>query len=90
MNMTNFLAVTLRETGVLLVSMRKKILRGNKMRATGIVRKVDYLGRVVIPKEMRRTMKLKEGDLLEVFVEGDLVCFKKYEEEEGIDDEEEM
>lgn len=49
------------------------------MRATGIIRRIDPLGRVVIPKEICRTMGLKEGDPLEIFLEGkDTVCFCKY------------
>ena len=49
------------------------------MRATGIVRRIDDLGRVVIPKELRRTMRIREGDPLEIFTEkdGELI-FKKY------------
>ena len=39
------------------------------MRATGIVRKIDDLGRVIIPKEIRRSMNIKEGDPLEIFVQ---------------------
>lgn len=49
------------------------------MKATGIIRRVDDLGRVVIPKEVRRTLKIKEGDPLEIFTDKDCVCFKKYE-----------
>lgn len=41
------------------------------MKATGIIRRVDDLGRVVIPKEIRRTMKIREGDPLEIFVTED-------------------
>lgn len=48
------------------------------MKSTGIVRRIDELGRVVIPKEQRRTLHIKEGDPLELFVDGDFVCFKKY------------
>lgn len=48
------------------------------MRATGIIRRVDDLGRVVIPKEIRRQMKIKDGDPLEVFLEGNTVCFERY------------
>ena len=48
------------------------------MKATGIVRRVDDLGRVVIPKEIRRTLKIREGDPLEIFLENDCVCFKRY------------
>ena len=49
------------------------------MKATGIVRRIDDLGRVVIPKEIRRTLKIKEGDPLELFItEKGEVVFKKY------------
>ena len=49
------------------------------MKATGIVRRIDDLGRVVIPKEIRRTMRIREGDPLEIFTENDgEVIFKKY------------
>ena len=48
------------------------------MKATGIVRRIDDLGRVVIPKEIRRTMGIKEGEPLEIFIEGNMVCFKRY------------
>lgn len=49
------------------------------MKATGIVRKIDDLGRVVIPKEIRRTMRIREGDPLEIYTEKDgEVIFKKY------------
>lgn len=49
------------------------------MKATGIVRRIDDLGRVVIPKEIRRTMRIREGDPLEIFTAADgEVIFKKY------------
>ena len=49
------------------------------MKATGIVRRIDDLGRVVIPKEIRRTMRIREGDPLEIFTTRDgEVIFKKY------------
>ena len=50
------------------------------MKATGIVRRIDDLGRVVIPREIRRTLRIKEGDPLELFTtrEGEVV-FKKYQ-----------
>ena len=41
------------------------------MKATGIVRRIDDLGRVVIPKEIRRTMRIREGDPLEIFTSND-------------------
>ena len=49
------------------------------MKATGIVRRIDDLGRVVIPKEIRRTMRIREGDTLEIYTdrEGEVI-FKKY------------
>lgn len=49
------------------------------MKSTGIIRRIDDLGRVVLPKEIRRTMHIKEGDPLELFVEGDFVCFRRYD-----------
>ena len=49
------------------------------MKATGIVRRIDDLGRVVIPKEIRRTLRIREGDPLEIFTDTDgVVIFKKY------------
>lgn len=48
------------------------------MKATGIVRRIDDLGRVVIPKEIRRSLKIREGDPLEILIEKNCVCFKKY------------
>ena len=48
------------------------------MKATGIVRRIDDLGRVVIPKEIRRNLGIREGDPLEIFLHEDYICFKKY------------
>ena len=48
------------------------------MKSTGIVRRIDDLGRVVIPKEIRRTLGVKEGDPLEIGVDGDKVVLWKY------------
>ena len=49
------------------------------MKATGIVRRIDDLGRVVIPKEIRRTLRIREGDPLEIYVDRDgEVILKKY------------
>ena len=48
------------------------------MRATGIVRRIDELGRIVIPKEIRRTQRIRQGDALEIFTEADgKVIFRK-------------
>ncbi len=49
------------------------------MKSTGIVRKVDELGRVVIPIELRRTLSIAEKDALEIFVDGHQIILKKYE-----------
>lgn len=51
------------------------------MKATGIVRRIDDLGRVVIPKEIRRTLGIEEGDPLEIFVNGGQVVIQKYQPE---------
>ncbi len=48
------------------------------MKATGIVRRMDELGRVVIPKEIRRTLRIREGDPLEIFTDRDELTLKKY------------
>ena len=48
------------------------------MKATGIVRRVDDLGRIVIPKEIRRNLGIHEEDPLEIFLHDDCICFKKY------------
>jgi stage V sporulation protein T len=51
------------------------------MKATGIVRRIDDLGRVVIPREIRKNLGIKEGDPLEIFIDPveKMVCFQKYE-----------
>ncbi len=49
------------------------------MKSTGIVRKVDDLGRIVLPVELRRTLGIDIKDPLEIFVDGDQVILKKYE-----------
>lgn len=48
------------------------------MRAIGQIRRMDDLGRIVIPKEVRRELKLKDGEPFEVFIDGDCIVFKKY------------
>ena len=48
------------------------------MKSTGIVRKVDELGRIVLPIEMRRTLGIGEKDSLEIFIDGETVVLKKY------------
>lgn len=55
------------------------------MRATGIVRRIDDLGRVVIPKDIRRSLNIEEGDPLEIYIDDKTksVMFKKYLENEN-------
>lgn len=48
------------------------------MKSTGVVRKVDRLGRVVIPIELRRNLDIEEKDALEIFIEGENIILKKY------------
>ena len=49
------------------------------MKSTGIVRRVDELGRIVIPKEIRKTFRIEVKDELEIYVEEDRIILKKYE-----------
>lgn len=50
------------------------------MRATGIIRRTDDLGRIVIPKEIRRKMGVRDGEPMEIYLDGsDTVCFRKYQ-----------
>ena len=57
------------------------------MKATGVVRRIDDLGRIVVPKEVRRTMRIKEGDSLEIFIDGsDKVILRKYSPVQNIHD----
>lgn len=48
------------------------------MKSTGIVRKVDELGRIVIPSELRKNFDIEVKDTVEIFIEGDLIILKKY------------
>jgi transcriptional pleiotropic regulator of transition state genes len=49
------------------------------MKSTGIVRKVDELGRIVLPIELRRTLDIAEKDTVEIYVDGDAVVLRKYD-----------
>jgi transcriptional pleiotropic regulator of transition state genes len=49
------------------------------MKSTGIVRKVDELGRIVLPIELRRTLEVAEKDALEIYVDGEQIILKKYQ-----------
>ena len=58
------------------------------METTGVVRRIDDLGRIVIPKEIRRTLKIKDGASLEIFVEKDMVALKRHSSTNGLGDAE--
>lgn len=60
---------------ILLIGGRRPIM----MKSTGVVRKVDELGRVVIPIELRRTLGIAEKDALEIYVDREKIILKKYE-----------
>ncbi len=52
--------------------------RGIIMKTTGVVRRIDDLGRIVIPKEIRRTLRIRDGESLEIFVDREMIALKKY------------
>ena len=54
------------------------------MKHTGIIRRIDDLGRILIPKEIRRTLGIIDGDPIEFFYEDDMICLKKYNPEGDI------
>ncbi len=56
------------------------------MKATGIVRRIDELGRIVIPKEIRKSLRIKDGENLEIFVENDSIILKKHSLIKNIND----
>ena len=56
------------------------------MKATGVVRRIDDLGRIVIPKEIRRNLRIRDGESLEIFVDDDNVVLKKYSIMKNIDE----
>ena len=56
------------------------------MKTTGVIRRIDDLGRIVIPKEIRKNMRIKNGDSLEIFVDLDSVILKKYSPIESVED----
>lgn len=56
------------------------------MRSTGVIRRIDDLGRIVIPKEFRRKMCIHEGDPLELYEGDDFVAFKKYSPTKSVKD----
>ena len=56
------------------------------MRSTGIIRRIDGLGRIVVPKEIRRMLALREGDPMEIYLQDDSVIYKRYDYFGRIDD----
>ncbi len=48
------------------------------MKSTGVVRRIDDLGRIVIPKEIRKNMKIKDGESVEIYLDSDNIILKKY------------
>lgn len=56
------------------------------MKTTGIIRRIDDLGRLVIPKELRKTLRIKNGDSLEIFVDNEDIILKKYSPMESIEE----
>ena len=53
------------------------------MKSTGIVRKLDHLGRIVLPKELRRTLDLPEGTPMEIYIDGNRIVLRKYQPSEA-------
>lgn len=56
------------------------------MKSTGVVRRIDDLGRIVIPKEIRKTLRIKDGESVEIFLNSDNIVLKKYSPLEGLPD----
>ena len=54
------------------------------MKTTGVVRRIDDLGRIVIPKEIRKTLRIKDGESVEIFLNSDNIVLKKYSPLEGL------
>ena len=63
----------------IVLSEEKEIEGDNLMKSTGIIRKVDELGRIVLPIELRRTLDIAERDELEIYMEGDRIILQKFE-----------
>ena len=56
------------------------------MKATGVVRRIDELGRIVIPKEIRKTLRIKEGENLEIYIDNESIILKKYSSIHSLDE----
>lgn len=62
-----------------MLSLIPYVLEDTFMKSTGIVRKVDELGRIVLPIELRRTLGIEEKDRIEIFVDGESIILRKYQ-----------
>jgi len=71
--------------GIVMLIPSKLFMNGGYM-STGIVRRIDELGRIVIPKEIRKSLRIKNGDNLEILVEGDNITLRKYSQIENATD----
>ena len=71
---------------IVLTFYTKLFMNGGRIVSTGIVRRIDELGRIVIPKEIRKSLRIKNGDNLEILVEGDNITLKKYSQIENATD----
>lgn len=60
--------------------------RGNKLKTTGVSRRIDDLGRIVIPKEIRKNLKIRDGELLEILVDGENIILTKHSSMKSIGD----
>ena len=56
------------------------------MKATGVVRRIDELGRIVIPKEIRKNFRIKEGEIVEIYIDDNNIILKKYSELKNVSD----
>ena len=56
------------------------------MKATGVVRRIDELGRIVIPKEIRKNFRIKEGENVEIYIDDNNIILKKYSELKNVSD----
>ena len=56
------------------------------MKATGVVRRIDELGRIVIPKEIRKNFRIKEGENVEIYIDDNNIILKKYSELKNLSD----
>ena len=58
-------------------------MNGGRNVSTGIIRRIDELGRIVIPKEIRKSLRIKNGDNLEILIDGENIILKKYSQIEN-------